>query len=240
MNRKSITLSVILVLMVVFTAFTSVNASTITVVPGTSDLWLAGMPDGSTASSGDVAPAQSPVLVAGLSLTAGASLVFSATGLTDHCTGGACGYAGPGGDFGEGSYGHLDGAQNGISSLVAPIDSLIGVFLGSSQPDLSPAPGTLNFGTSGSLDFASLSPELQQAFYIGDGLRNDGVTVQTFIVPAGATRLYLGTMDGFGWYNNVGEFTVTTEKCSAAPEPATLLLLGLGLLGIIPLKKRVR
>src|SRR5437867_3772803 len=35
-------------------------------VPGTADLWLAGMPDGSTASFGDSAPGQSPVLVVGI------------------------------------------------------------------------------------------------------------------------------------------------------------------------------
>ena len=34
-------------------------------------------------------------------------------------------------------------------------------------------------------------------------------TTQTFIVPAGATRLFLGTSDGFGWFNNSGSFAVT-------------------------------
>ena len=49
-------------------------------VPGTSDPWLAGMPDGSTASGGDIAPDQSPVEVLGLSLLSGTRLRFSASG----------------------------------------------------------------------------------------------------------------------------------------------------------------
>jgi hypothetical protein len=46
------------------------------VVPGTSDPWLAGMPDGTMASGSDVAPAQSPILVTGLSLMPGKAAFF--------------------------------------------------------------------------------------------------------------------------------------------------------------------
>src|SRR5215470_10039393 len=45
-------------------------------VPGTSNPWLAGMPEGTTAQAGDSAPAQSPVLVP-LRLAAGQWLEFS-------------------------------------------------------------------------------------------------------------------------------------------------------------------
>src|SRR5438093_12474720 len=48
-------------------------------VPGTADLWLAGMPDGSTASFGDSAPGQSPVLVVGIPVFGGAAFRFSAS-----------------------------------------------------------------------------------------------------------------------------------------------------------------
>src|SRR5580765_7702922 len=116
----------------------SANASTI--VPGTSNPWLAGMPDGSTASDFDSAPGQSPVQLL-LSFSAGDSLNFSATGLTDHCDFGGCGLAGPEGDLAEGPWAHSVGAENGIGDLVAPIDALIGVFLGPAQPDSSAAPG---------------------------------------------------------------------------------------------------
>jgi hypothetical protein len=123
--------------------------------------------------------------------------------------------------------------------LTAPIDSLIGVFLGAAQPDLSAAPGALNFSTLGSRDFAALSPLLKQPFFIGDGRMNDGLTMQIFVVPAGAARLFLGTMDGFGWYNNVGSFDVTVDTASV-PEPASLLLLATGLIGLVRFRKSLR
>ena len=56
-------------------------------VPGTSNPWLAGMPAGSTASFGDVAPAHSPAEVVGLVFAPGDLLVFAAVGATDHCSG---------------------------------------------------------------------------------------------------------------------------------------------------------
>ena len=56
-------------------------AQTVSVtVPGTSDPWLAGMPAGSTASSGDIAPAESPVEVLGLTLAPGGLFKISAAG----------------------------------------------------------------------------------------------------------------------------------------------------------------
>ena len=66
---------------------------------------------------------------------------------------------------------------------------------------------------------------MKQVFFIGDGM-TDGGTVQSFIVPTGATRLYLGTMDGFGWAGNNGAFALDV---SAVPEPANALLALAGL-----------
>lgn len=196
------------------------------IVPGTSDPWLAGMPAGSTASLFDVAPAQSPVEYTGLP-PFGSYLYFIVTGSTDHCDFGGCGLAGPDGDALEPVASHSTGAENGLSDITAPIDSLIGVFLGPGQPDAFPAPAALNFSTAASRDFTYLNPELRQIFFIGDGQGTaDG---QFFAVPAGATRLFLGTMDGFGWFNNVGGFEVEIlnfDREGLVPEPASLLLFG--------------
>ena len=205
----------------------SANASTI--VPGTSNPWLAGMPEGTTAAYSDTAFDQSPVEVA-LSFAPGDHLVFTSTGTTDHCDGGGCGLAGAEGDFLEPPWGHDVGAEHGIANVVAPIDALIGVFLGPDQPDSSGAPAALDFSTPALRDFASLSPLLKQPFFIGDGLRNDLTTLQVFVVPAGATRLFLGTMDGYDWFNNAGSLDVTATN---VPEPATIVLVGAGLFGAV-------
>jgi hypothetical protein len=49
-------------------------------------------------------------------------------------------------------------------------------------------------------------------------------------------------MDGFGWFNNFGEFEVTVRSSTAGvPDPAsTLLLLAVGLAGVLGLNRTVR
>jgi hypothetical protein len=189
-------------------------------VPGTSDPWLAGMPNGSGASWYDYAPAQSPALV-GTPITPGTSYVFSASGLMDHGLTPPV-LCGPDGDSADLIQTHWTGSENGIANVNAPYDCLLGVFLGSDQPNLTAAPAMLDFTTSASRNYLTLSPLLKQVFFIGDGL-TDSAIQQSVIAPAGATRLYLGTMDIYEWSNNSGGFNVTVT-----PEPATLLLLGLG------------
>ena len=193
-------------------------------VPGTSDPWLAGMPNGSTASLGDTAPDQSPVLVLGLNLGSGVFLTFNVSGAVSN--GPCCALVGP---DGGGFISHTTGAENGIADATAPINALVGVFLDNNQPDLTPPPSSLDFGSIG-LGFPSLSPGLKQVFFIGDGLTGTGSgATQEFFIPAGATRLFLGTMDGFEWSNNLGSFDVTV------PEPSALLLFpfGLTVMGLI-------
>jgi hypothetical protein len=72
----------------------------------------------------------------------------------------------------------------------------------------------LDFSTASSRDFASLSPALKQVFFVGDGETSTGV-LQEFVVPAGATRLFIGTMDEKGrWSDNSGSLSieVTTSQ----------------------------
>ncbi|MGP0071444.1 MAG: hypothetical protein ACLPWF_05870 [Bryobacteraceae bacterium] len=105
--------------------------------------------------------------------------------------------------------GHDDGNKNGISNVIAPYDSLIGVFLEDGQPDRFKAPKLLDFKRLG-LNFTSLAPELRQVFFIGTGATKDGVT-RRYLVPKGAARLYLGIMDSIQWSNNSGSFMVTVN-----------------------------
>lgn len=207
-------------------AFAASTAFAQITIPGYADLWLAGAPDGTLASSGDTAPDQSPILVAGIA--AGASYTFSVTGVVDN--GGGYPAMNPdGADF----FSHFAGAQNGISDITAPINSLIGVFLDASLPTTAGAP--LDFSGTEGLNFASLSPTLNQAFFIGDGLDNAS-NIQTFLAPTGATRLYLGTMDGYDWTNNTGSFEVSV---TAIPEPSTYgLLLGASFLAFTWIRRR--
>ena len=84
---------------------------------------------------------------------------------------------------------------NGLSGIIDHSRGffLTGVFLNDSVPSGSPPP-TLNF--TGAENFLTLSPELFQTFFIGNGLLNGGTTEQIFFVPGGATRLFLGISDG--------------------------------------------
>ncbi|HYP25653.1 MAG TPA: HYR domain-containing protein [Blastocatellia bacterium] len=185
-------------------------------VPGTSDIYLAGMPAGSRADRDDFAPAQSPILANGM-VTPGATFTFpSVTGTVSHGpNNGCCESTGPEGGT---VIGHDVGAQNGISNIITPINSLIGVFLGPGAPNGTPAPPTLDFSTPASRDYLTLSPQLKQVFFIGNGVTSGGVAQQV-IAPPGATRLFLGTMDGYDNFTNTGSFTVQVCQVPCANPP---------------------
>ena len=216
------------------------NAATINLtVPGTSNPWFAGMPSTSTIYS-DSAATQSPTQVQGLSLTPGSTISVTASGWGGLCE--TCNWQqGPDGLMGS----WPNSGFNGISGSNAPMASLVGVFLDSNSPQLSSPPSTLDFSTTTSLDYLTISPQLQQIFFIGDGRTSSGAQQQIF-VPTGATRFYLGMIDAMGaYYNNGGNFDVQVTGSAAnndrtsVPEPSSIIgLFALSFLGIGSFLKR--
>ncbi len=187
------------------------QAAVTVIVPGNSNPNLAGRADGYACCSGDAAPTESPVTVAGLALNAGDVLTFTVTGSVYNAPGSPTGNMGDGTPYGDvmANYGDGLAAPSGLDR----INALVGVYLGPGSPTGTATPARLSF--AGGLAFASLAPEVGQIFFIGNGLTGDtysgdqGGQAQQFTVPTGATRLILGTSDGFGWYNNSGAFNVS-------------------------------
>jgi len=121
---------------------------------------------------------------------------------------------------------------------------LAGVLEGSSTVAVPP---TLNF--SGHQSFSSLSPLLQQTFFIGDGLTGTGSgNLQIFNVPDGATALYLGFPDG-GFFqgkpgaysDNRGQLDVSMSfSVNPIPEPSSFVMLCMALVGLSGIYTRRR
>jgi hypothetical protein len=222
------------------TAMLTPGASVTMNVPATSNPFLAGQPAGVSASNGNphndpdwslgspnppsnlggVHVEASPPQVSGVPITPGSSMTF------DGINGGANNdYTFTNLYTADGDTGNLAtntvGNEHGIANLTAPINSLLGVFLNNTVPGSSGAPSTpadLDFSTDSSRSFQTLSPQLNQIFFIGDG-RDDNGDVQQFVVPAGATRLYIATMDDYEWNNNIGSFNLTIH----APGSVTIV-----------------
>ena len=191
-------------------------AETIT-VPGKANPWLAGTTNGCSARRGDIAPNESPILVTATPIQAGATYTFSASGSANH--------GAPNAFFppdGEELISHYLGAENGIADIIAPFDSLIGVFLGPDLPDQYLPPPPLDFRNQADRDYLVLAPSLKQPFFIGYGVTTSNA-VQQVIAPNGATRLFLGIMDQYSWYDNEGSFTVKIVQ-SAPPSSVRLSL----------------
>ena len=118
------------------------------------------------------------------------------------------------------SWGGISGIINAQKSMF-----LCGVFLGPNEP-ADPAPPRLDF--TNNMNFLSLAPLIGQTFFIGDGLTGTGSgTVQQFLVPDTATRLYLGFADalefgnptsypGFYW-DNCGQLSVQGPLVGSNP-----------------------
>jgi hypothetical protein len=133
----------------------------------------------------------------------------------------------------------------GISGYLGTQGALVGVFLDDAVPGGTPPP-TLNFSNSGAgalgTDFLSLSPELGQIFYIGNGVTSASV-FQSFIAPAGATRLFLGITDAFSFNGEPGAFDdndgsytirlgINQPPTDPVPEPGVWVLLGAAMIAV--------
>ena len=127
---------------------------------------------------------------------------------------------------------------------------LVGVFLDSRAPSgTGPPVLRYNYGTAGSLNTtdAGFSPEVDQVFFIGDGLTGTGTgQEQIFDVPANATSLDLGFADSFDsvpsyYADNVGSLTATfafTTEPSPAPEPTYAFLVTVGFVIVVSFYRR--
>ena len=131
-------------------------------VPATANPYLAGMPSGIKAREGDSAPQQSPILVE-RTLSHAIAVTFAAVGAVQHTRACPPDCSGPNGAaFAR----HRNGAEHGIADVVAPIDALMGVFIGDEMPDRSKAPRSLDYRWI-RRDIDTLSPKLKQVFFIG-------------------------------------------------------------------------
>jgi hypothetical protein len=211
------------------TSTATVTTSTSTVyVPATADVWLSGEPNGTQAgtsnpgydyagpvgSSGPPSgnPYASPVLV-GITVIPGSTITISnVSGLASYDPQHPASWTATGDsthiydDIASGGV-----SEHGISDATMNLCAMNAVFLTSSLPDGGTSPPALDFSTLGEQDYTSITPQLKQVFYVGTGQTSMQVQ-QTIIVPAGATRFYLGSMDGNQWYNDSGGFNATVTE----------------------------
>ena len=189
-------------------------------------------------SAGEAAAFGDGVLPPSFSFVAESGLILTFSSITGTVT--CCG--GTGGT-------NIDSAS-GVSGIIQTGATmfLIGVFTDGTNPT-DPAPPPLDF-SAGATAFTDLSPLLDQAFFIGDGLTGTGTgTVQQFHVPTNATTLFLGFADGLSFTgtpdfygDNIGTLAATfaIAALQSVPEPTILALLGGTLLWLAAVGRRPR
>lgn len=182
-------------------------------VPGDSNLFGAGhaLPPAPGGGSGGTLP---PVYQLGATDTV---VAFAVTGSNTLVS--AFGLHGPDGTDSHASDLYPCSGLSGIRVNAAGF--LAGVFLGPDEP-ADPAPLRLNF-SSGNTQFPLLMPGLEQTFFIGDGWTGAGVgTRQMFVVPTGATRLFLGFVDGYNFNGFPGQYQDNAGELQVEIQPTTL------------------
>ncbi len=197
------------------------EAGAVTIVPGNANPNLAGRAGGYMCCSGDSSPPQDPALVEDIEIEACATLRISASGKVSYNPGSPTGNNPDGDeDFSMTNFG------DGISAPeFVRANALVGVFLGDASPTGTATPDRLSFA-GGGLAYPYISPEIGQIFFVGDGLTSDTNAgqfdgePQEIMAPPAATRLFLGTADGAGWFNNSGGFSVEIESNPYEPERA--------------------
>jgi hypothetical protein len=187
-------------------------------VNSASNPYLAGMPSGTATIWGDNMTNATPYQVTSIPVVPGTWITLANASGTSSIVPGSTGYVGPDGDptrplrHGENWDGtpYVPGSENGIADAKMPADALYGVFLTDSAPDSTPAPaGQTDWTSAGVGDQPAFGDiDLKTPFMLGNGQTSTGV-VQRFLVPPGATRLYLGVWDGVCNSNNAGTLTAT-------------------------------
>ncbi|MBK9167198.1 MAG: PEP-CTERM sorting domain-containing protein [Bryobacterales bacterium] len=138
---------------------------------------------------------------------------------------------------------------NGISGIIFNdrVMFLAGVFLDDNTPATGPGgPARLTDANFPEGPGFNLWPQLGQSFFVGDGL-NAANDPFRYIVPTGATRLFLGFLDGAGfgcWDSCAGDGVApgvyddnagsgpVDYAFTMVPEPSTWVLFSLGLAGV--------
>jgi Ca2+-binding RTX toxin-like protein len=136
----------------------------------------------------------------------------------------------PGYETGNASYLGVSGLIDTVGGRAAGEEranmALAGVFLTDAEPK-DPAPARLDFSEKGPAhpdglghNFDELTPAIAQVFFIGDGRvgtgQSDDLPLQEFVVPEGATYLYLGFVDLNYTDNHMG-LTVTYALGTGRP-----------------------
>jgi hypothetical protein len=188
------------------TTNTSVN------VDGRSSVFYAGMSSGTNVWDpwgGDTVSDTSATRVNGLGSLSNRVITLSATGSVSWQWWAGGSYAPDANGFpGTAASQSYPSMWSGISPVTAPTCSLVAVFLTDADPRTLTTPAALDFSTTTAQNYTAISPQIGQTFFVGTGVNPDGSSRQ-IVVPPGATRMFLGTLDSVAWRDNGGTIAVS-------------------------------